>query len=77
LKSDEDTQTAMIDFEYPEEALYAESRNGKNFLGNTLQVSIGSRTTIFVSNYPATADEAYMRELFGKVNTTSICVKLC
>lgn len=54
----------VIEFDEKEAALFAQTRDGKDFEGQIIQVQLGSGSTIFVSNFPPTADEAYIRELF-------------
>ncbi|KAK8436109.1 hypothetical protein IWX49DRAFT_370331 [Phyllosticta citricarpa] len=59
-------RTATIEFEAPEDAQFAQSRDGKDFDGNAVQISLGTGTTLFVANYPPEADEKYMRNLFSQ-----------
>jgi squamous cell carcinoma antigen recognized by T-cells 3 len=58
--------SAVIEFDDKQAALFAQTRDGKDFDGKVLQVQLGSGSTIFVSNFPATADEAYIRKLFDR-----------
>ncbi len=58
--------SAVIEFDEREAALFAQTRDGKDFEGQPLHIQLGSGSTIFVSNFPATADEGYIRELFGR-----------
>jgi squamous cell carcinoma antigen recognized by T-cells 3 len=58
--------SAVIEFDEREAALFAQTRDGKDFEGNPLEVQIGSGSTIFVANFPPIADEAYIRDLFHK-----------
>ncbi|KAK8197560.1 uncharacterized protein BKA78DRAFT_292677 [Phyllosticta capitalensis] len=66
VKESHGGQTATIEFETPEDAQFAQSRDGKDFDGNAVQISLGTGTTLFVANYPPEADEKYMRNLFGQ-----------
>ncbi|KAK7542487.1 pre-mRNA splicing factor [Phyllosticta citribraziliensis] len=59
-------KSATIEFETPEDAQFAQSRDGKDFDGNAVKISLGTGTTLFVANYPPEADEKYMRNLFGQ-----------
>ncbi|KAF2137222.1 uncharacterized protein K452DRAFT_236158 [Aplosporella prunicola CBS 121167] len=59
------SQTATIEFETQEDAQFAQSRDGREFEGNTIQVSIGLGATLWVTNYPPEADETYIRKLFA------------
>ncbi|KAI9833622.1 MAG: hypothetical protein M1819_003575 [Sarea resinae] len=56
--------TATIEFESKEDVLAAQTRDMKVFHGSSIEVQIGTGSTIFVTNFPPTADEAYIRELF-------------
>lgn len=56
--------TAIVEFDSKEDALFAQSRDGKDFEGHTIQVQLGSGSTLFVANFPPTADESYLRNLF-------------
>lgn len=42
------------------------TRDQKTLDGNTIDVHLGSGATLFVTNFPPTADEAYIRNLFQK-----------
>ncbi|KAI0967271.1 putative pre-mRNA splicing factor [Xylaria arbuscula] len=61
----EKSSSALIEFRYPEEADYALLRDQKYFHQSQLSVKPGTRLTVFVSNYPPTADETYIRRLFA------------
>jgi len=56
--------TALIEFRTPEEALSALLRDGKYFGDRQIHVQPGTRLTLFVTNFPPTADDAYLRKLF-------------
>lgn len=58
--------SAVIEFDEREAALFAQTRDGKDFEGQSIEVQLGSGSTIFVANFPPTADEAYIRGLFDK-----------
>ena len=59
-----DETTATVEFESPEDVLTAQTKTMKTFGDNVIEVQIGTGTTLFVTNYPSTADETYMRSLF-------------
>ena len=59
------TSTATIEFGTRDDVLTALTRDGKSFEGNTVEVQVGSGSTIYVTNFPPTADEAYIRSLFA------------
>jgi RNA recognition motif-containing protein len=56
--------TALIEFRTPDEALSALLRDGKYFGDRQIHVQPGTRLTLFVTNFPPTADDAYLRKLF-------------
>lgn len=58
----------MIEFDTKDDALAALTRDQKSFNGNTIEVKLDAGSTLFVTNYPPTADEAYIRDLFSKVS---------
>lgn len=61
------TEMAIIEFDSKEEALGALVRDQKLFNENTIEVQIDAGSTLWVTNFPETADEGYIRDLFGKV----------
>ena len=40
----------------------------KSFDGKEIEVQVGTGTTLYVTNFPPTADESHIRKLFGKVS---------
>ncbi|KAK5629179.1 hypothetical protein RRF57_004894 [Xylaria bambusicola] len=64
-EDDEKSSSALIEFRSPEEADSALLRDQKYFNQSQLSVKPGTRLTVFVSNYPPTADEKYIRRLFA------------
>jgi RNA recognition motif-containing protein len=64
LKEEQDSLTAVVEFETPDEADYALSKEAKGFDGHAISIERGESTTLYVTNYPAHADEAYLRKLF-------------
>ncbi|KAJ5692946.1 hypothetical protein N7462_002369 [Penicillium macrosclerotiorum] len=64
--SDKDTLVAVLEFETKEEALAAMTRDQKLLNMNTIDVTIESETTLWVTNFPPTADEGYIRDLFSQ-----------
>ncbi|KAF5020190.1 hypothetical protein F66182_7795 [Fusarium sp. NRRL 66182] len=59
-----DSSTALIEFSSPEEAQSALLRDGKYFGQSQLTVKSGHDLTVYVANYPPTADQKYIRHLF-------------
>ncbi|XP_014552979.1 hypothetical protein COCVIDRAFT_29750 [Bipolaris victoriae FI3] len=65
LKEEKDSLTAVVEFETPEEADYALSKEAKGFDGHEISIERGQSTTLYVTNYPAHADEAWLRNLYN------------
>ena len=66
LRHSADEATAVIEFEDHDAALAAQTRSRKDFDGHTIHIQLGSGSTIFVSNFPPEADEAYIKNLFNR-----------
>ena len=64
MKPEKESMVAIVEFETPEEADYALTKEAKGFEGNDITIKRGGNTTVYVANYPADADEAYVRKLF-------------
>ncbi|WQF89124.1 Putative RNA recognition motif domain, tetratricopeptide-like helical domain superfamily [Colletotrichum destructivum] len=60
----DNTQTVMVEFRTPEEAQSALLRDGKYFGTSQISVQPGTDLTVYVTNYPPTADKAYIGNLF-------------
>jgi squamous cell carcinoma antigen recognized by T-cells 3 len=58
------TKTATVEFESKEDALYAQTKAAKPFDGQSIEVEFSTGSTLWVANYPPTADEKYIRSLF-------------
>jgi len=43
----------------------------KMFDGNPIEIQVGTGSTLYITNFPATVDDAYLRNLFGKVRLGS------
>lgn len=70
LVKDHDTAAALIEFSSPEEAQSALLRDAKYYGENQIRVTSGHNLTVYVTNYPPTADENYIRKVFedcGKI----------
>lgn len=63
-KPAESSAIATVEFEGPEDVNSAKSRNGKELNGREIHIQSGSRSTLYVANYPAAYDEATVRKLF-------------
>ncbi|KAL9122468.1 MAG: hypothetical protein Q9187_000978 [Circinaria calcarea] len=66
LDNDGSSATATIEFDSKEDVLTAQTRDMKIFDGHSINVQVGSGSTLFVTNFPKTADEAYIREKFSQ-----------
>ena len=66
LKTEADNQssTALIEFQTPEEAQSALLRDGKYFVDKQIQVIPGTGLTLYVTNFPPTTDDLQLRNLF-------------
>jgi squamous cell carcinoma antigen recognized by T-cells 3 len=60
-----DSDSAIIEFESSEEAEYALSRNEQTFEGAVISVVLNTESTLYITNYPAAADEAYVRTMLS------------
>jgi RNA recognition motif-containing protein len=58
--------SAVIEFNEKEEALFAQSRDGKDLDGSTITVQLGTGSILWVTNFPPAADESFVRGLFDK-----------
>jgi len=65
LKEENDSITAIVEFETPEEADYALTKEAKGFEGHEISIERGKSTTLYVANYPPHADEAWLRKRFA------------
>lgn len=63
-KKGSDDAAALVEFESPEEMQSALLRDQKYFGGSQISVKPGTGLTIYVCNYPPTADEEFIRKLF-------------
>lgn len=65
---DRNSEVALIEFDNKDEALVAQTRDQKIMDDNTIEVQIGSGSTLFVTNFPPAADDKYIRDLFHDVS---------
>ncbi|OGM40606.1 pre-mRNA splicing factor (Prp24) [Aspergillus bombycis] len=61
---DGNSEVAVIEFNSRDEALVAQTRDQKSLDDTTIEVQIGTCSTLFVTNFPPEADENYIRDLF-------------
>lgn len=68
VKENDETATATIEFGSKEDVLAAQTKAMKPFEGQEIVIQEGTGTTLWVTNYPPEADEAYIRKLFDEVS---------
>ncbi|GAB1200198.1 hypothetical protein APSETT444_009565 [Aspergillus pseudonomiae] len=64
FSGDGNSEVAVIEFNSKDEALVAQTRDQKSLDDSTIEVQIGTCSTLFVTNFPPEADENYIRGLF-------------
>ncbi|PWW76639.1 hypothetical protein C7212DRAFT_279352 [Tuber magnatum] len=64
VEKDGKTSTATVEFENREDVLTAQTKNLKIVDGHSIEVQVGTGSTLYVTNFPPTADEAYIKDLF-------------
>jgi RNA recognition motif-containing protein len=62
------SKVAMVEFETKDDALYGQTRSAKPFEGESISIDFSTGSTLWVTNYPPTADEKYIRNLFEEVS---------
>ncbi|KAL2868555.1 U6 snRNP complex subunit PRP24 [Aspergillus lucknowensis] len=62
---DGNSEVAMVEFNSRDDAVAAQTRDQKIIDESTIEVHFGSETTLFVTNFPPTADEKYIEDLFS------------
>ncbi|KAK6513391.1 Splicing factor [Arthrobotrys megalospora] len=64
IEADDNSATASIEFQNAADVLAAQTRDKKKLNGREITVQIGFNTTVYITNFPPTADEQWIRELF-------------
>jgi squamous cell carcinoma antigen recognized by T-cells 3 len=64
MLSDED-HSFVVEFENTDEARYALSKDSQTFDEAIISVVLNTESTLYVTNYPAAADDGYIRKLFS------------
>ncbi|TAQ89377.1 hypothetical protein B7494_g2274 [Chlorociboria aeruginascens] len=64
IEADKLSTTALVEFRSNEDVQSAFIRDGKYFGDRQIRVEAGTGLTLYVTNYPPTADENYMHDLF-------------
>jgi len=59
----DEENAAIVEFEDSEAAKFALSRDGREFEGSELSITLNTGSTLYVTNYIASADETYIRNL--------------
>lgn len=65
-ESDKQSTSALVEFKLPEDVQSALLCDGKIIDKHMIHVTSGTGLTLYVTNYPPTADEAYIRTLFAQ-----------
>lgn len=68
-ESNGQSQIAFIEFEAKEDVATAQTKEGKDLDGNSIEIQIGSGEILYVCNFPPTTDEAWLRQKFEQVST--------
>ncbi|KAL2418226.1 putative RNA-binding protein [Exophiala dermatitidis] len=63
LKLLPDEGSVVVEFEDADAATYALSRHGRELEGSVISVVLNTGSTLYVTNYPAAADETWIRNL--------------
>lgn len=63
-EEDKESSTAFIEFSSTEDVQSALLRDGKYYGDRQISVKPATGLTLYITNYPPTADEAYIRKLF-------------
>jgi len=67
--------TAFVEFESKDDVLAAKTRDMKTFEDRPIEVEVGSCTTLFVTNFPPTADESWIKDKFKAVSEDRIATQ--
>ena len=60
---------AIVEFDEAAAAQFALSRDGRDFHGSEISVELGKGSVLYVTNYPPTADETFIRSMFDQFGT--------
>ncbi|KAK6339279.1 Splicing factor [Orbilia javanica] len=64
VEADDSSATASIEFQNTADVLAAQTRDKKRLNGREITVQLGFNTTVYVTNFPPTADEQWIRDFF-------------
>ena len=75
LSTDDDKGTAIatVEFGSHQDALAALTKDQRLFHDQAIAISLGTGTTLYITNFPPSADESWIRDLFQKVSPFYIC----
>lgn len=73
LPAGDETVSALIEFDSKEDAISAGTKDQKSLDGSKITVEPIAETTLFVTNFPPTADEGYIRDMFSSVCIILLC----
>lgn len=63
-EKDGKSSTATVEFNAREDVLAAQTKNMKQVDGHKIEIQVGTGSTLYVTNFPAVADERYIRNIF-------------
>ncbi|KAF8539812.1 hypothetical protein BDD12DRAFT_736316 [Trichophaea hybrida] len=63
-EKDGSSATATVEFDSKESVLAAQTKDMKSIDGHVVEIQVGTGSTLYVTNFPPIADEAYIRNLF-------------
>ncbi|RPA77384.1 hypothetical protein BJ508DRAFT_378905 [Ascobolus immersus RN42] len=68
-EADGNSSTATIEFDSLESVAAAKTRDMKKVGDNEISIQVGTGSTLYVTNFPPTADDGYIRKLFEPYGT--------
>jgi RNA recognition motif-containing protein len=74
-EKDGSSATATVEFDSKESVLAAQTKNMKSIDGHVIEIQVGTGSTLYVTNFPPIADEAYIRNLFKNVGSMSLFLR--
>lgn len=69
VEKDNKSATASIEFEKSEDVLTAQTRDGKSLEDRPIVIQVGLGTTIYITNFPPTADESWIKDILKDYGT--------
>jgi hypothetical protein len=69
--------TATVEFDSKDSVLSAQTKTMKIIDGHQIEIQVGTGSTLYVTNFPPVADEAYIRNLFKSVGFFFHAISIC